>query len=157
MKSFLNHLKWEQLILFCRSQINVHEIIFKLFCKSTLKLLIVGTLVAMPGVQSSFNVRCDSLHDEMLIKTRGLWATSITWETSSNQWIYLSEVMIIYYKNDPVVQEEENYLLSPNVKKCGLSIWTNLNSLYPGMLFARFGWNWPSGSIEEDFQIFAML
>ena len=25
--------------------------------------------MVMPGVQSSFNLRCDSLHDEMLIKT----------------------------------------------------------------------------------------
>ena len=29
-------------------------------------------------------------------KTRGPWATSLTWETSSNQWLLLSEVMIIY-------------------------------------------------------------
>ena len=25
------------------------------------------------------------------------------------------------------------------------------NPLYPRMLFAKFGWIWPSGSIEEDF------
>ena len=28
-------------------------------------------------------------------------------------------------------------------------IWTNLNPLHPGMLPAKFGWNWPSGSGEE--------
>ena len=28
-------------------------------------------------------------------------------------------------------------------------VWTNLNLLYPGMLSAKFGWNWPSGSWEE--------
>ena len=33
----------------------------------------------------------------------------------------------------------------PYVKRCRLSIWTNLNPLYTGMLFAKFGWNWPSG------------
>ena len=29
-------------------------------------------------------------------------------------------------------------------------IWTNLNPLHPGILCAKFGWNWPSGSGEED-------
>ena len=29
-------------------------------------------------------------------------------------------------------------------------IWTNLNPLHPRMLCAKFGWNWPSGSGEED-------
>ena len=66
----------------------------------------------------------------------------------------------IYYKIGPVVQEEilkfrertfAILLLSPNVKRWGLSNWTNLNTVYRGMLFAKFGWNWPSGSVEEDF------
>ena len=30
-------------------------------------------------------------------------------------------------------------------------IWTHLNPLYPRMLCAKFGWNWPCGSGEEDF------
>ena len=30
-------------------------------------------------------------------------------------------------------------------------IWTNLNLLHQGKLCAKFGWNWPSGSGEEDF------
>ena len=29
-------------------------------------------------------------------------------------------------------------------------IWTDLNPLHPRMLCAKFGWNWPSGSEEED-------
>ena len=41
-------------------------------------------------------------------------------------------------------------LSSINVKRCGLSIWTNLNPPYPRMLFVKFGWNWLSGSIEKD-------
>ena len=32
----------------------------------------------------------------------------------------------------------------------GPFIWTNLNSLNTKMIFVRFGWNWPSGSGEED-------
>ena len=29
-------------------------------------------------------------------------------------------------------------------------IWTNLNPLHPRVLCTKFGWNWPSGSGEED-------
>ena len=35
-------------------------------------------------------------------------------------------------------------------------IWTTLNSLHPGMLCAKFGWNWPSGSREHNFKILSM-
>ena len=35
-------------------------------------------------------------------------------------------------------------------KRAGLFIWGNLNALHPKMLYAKFGWNWPSGSVEED-------
>ena len=41
-----------------------------------------------------------------------------------------------------------NYL---PLEKGGPFIWTNLNPLHPRMLCAKFGWNWPSGSGEEDF------
>ena len=34
-------------------------------------------------------------------------------------------------------------------------IWTNLNSLHPRMLSAKFGWNWLSSG-EEDFLILSM-
>ena len=40
-------------------------------------------------------------------------------------------------------------LLSP-VRKAGPLVWTNLNSLYPRMLCAKYCWNWPSGSGEEE-------
>ena len=36
-------------------------------------------------------------------------------------------------------------------KRVGLFIWTKLNSLHQRMHCAKFGWNWPSGSGEEDF------
>ena len=35
-------------------------------------------------------------------------------------------------------------------KRARLFIWTNFNPLHPGMLCAKLGWNWPSGSGEED-------
>ena len=41
-------------------------------------------------------------------------------------------------------------------KKLGPFIWTKLNPLHPGMLCAKFGWNWLSGSGEEDFLILSM-
>ena len=41
-------------------------------------------------------------------------------------------------------------------KRTGPFIWRNLNPLHPRMLCAKFGWNWPSGSWEEDFLISSM-
>ena len=38
-------------------------------------------------------------------------------------------------------------------KRADPFIWTNLNPLYPRVLCAKFGWNWPSGSGEENFLI----
>ena len=38
-------------------------------------------------------------------------------------------------------------------KRAGSFIWTNLSPLHPRMLCAKFGWNWLSGSWEEDFLI----
>ena len=35
-------------------------------------------------------------------------------------------------------------------KRAGPFIWRNLNPLHPRMLCAKFGWNWLSGSGEED-------
>ena len=35
-------------------------------------------------------------------------------------------------------------------KRAGPFIRTNLNPLYPRMFCAKFDWNWPSGSGEED-------
>ena len=40
-----------------------------------------------------------------------------------------------------------NYL---PLEQAGAFIRRNLNSLHPSMLCAKFGWNWPSGSWEED-------
>ena len=41
-------------------------------------------------------------------------------------------------------------------KRAGPFIWINLNLLHPKMLRAKTGWNWPSGSREEDFLISSM-
>ena len=42
-----------------------------------------------------------------------------------------------------------NFVIISPWKRAGSFIWTNLNSLYLRMLFAKFGWNWPTGSGEE--------
>ena len=41
-----------------------------------------------------------------------------------------------------------NYL--PLEKGGALHLKKNLNPLHPGILCAKFGWNWPSGSGDED-------
>ena len=45
-------------------------------------------------------------------------------------------------------------LLSLPWKMVELFIWINLNPLHPRMFCVKFGWNWPSGSREEDFKNF---
>ena len=43
------------------------------------------------------------------------------------------------------------YLIISTWKRAGPFIWTNLNPLHTRMHCAKFGWNWPCGSGEEDF------
>ena len=47
-------------------------------------------------------------------------------------------------------------IIIPHWKRMGSFIWTNLNPLYCMMFCSKFGWNWPSGSREEYFQIPSM-
>ena len=42
-------------------------------------------------------------------------------------------------------------------KWVGFIIWTNLNPPYPGMLCAKFCWNWNTGSGEKDFLKFVNI
>ena len=35
-------------------------------------------------------------------------------------------------------------------KRAGFFIWKSLNHLYPGIVFTKFGWNWFSGSEEDE-------
>ena len=67
---------------------------------------------------------------------------------------------IILWRRRRKKTESDPYM-SPPLKRAGDTIispwnraipfiWTNLNPLHPRMFCAKFGWNWPSGSGEED-------
>ena len=43
------------------------------------------------------------------------------------------------------------FVITTPWKREGSFTWINLNPLHPRMLCAKFGWNWLSGSGEEDF------
>ena len=45
------------------------------------------------------------------------------------------------------------FLIISPWKRVGPLIWTNLYPLHPRILCTKFGWNWPSGSGEEYFEI----
>ena len=76
----------------------------------------------------------ESLHPRMLCGTFGLICSSGTWEENFK----FCKCIFCYF-----------VIFSP-WKRAGLFIWTNLNPLHPRMLCAKFGWNLPSGSEEED-------
>ena len=95
-------------------------------------------------------------------------ATSLTWETSLNQWIHLSEVMIIYIIKLPRWFRKRIFkfrecifailLLSPIVKTCSPSIWTNVNHLHPGMLLPSLVEIWPCFCRKVfNFRVFVII
>ena len=43
-------------------------------------------------------------------------------------------------------------IISP-LEKYMVLHWINLYTHYPRMLCAKFGWNWPTGSVEDDFKM----
>ena len=77
------------------------------------------------------------LHPRMLF-AKFVW----NWPSGSGEEDFL--ILSMYFRC--------SLIISP-LKRAGPFIWTNLNSLYPRMLCAKFGWNWPSGSGEEDLLI----
>ena len=48
------------------------------------------------------------------------------------------------------------YLIISPLKNAWPLIWTNLNPHHLRMLCVKFGWNWLSGSGDEDFQVSSM-
>ena len=66
-----------------------------------------------------------------------------TVQINKHTWLY--QMLIKIEKNHYYLYE--NYMVL---------LWTKLNLIHPRMLCAKFGWNWPSGSGEEDFLISSM-
>ena len=89
------------------------------------------------------NVRNTSPHSDISIyqiwlvnvksKTRGPWATSLT-----------RKIVTCF------LHHFTNSFLSPLLEGCDL-IWKILNSLYPRILYDKYGWHWSSRSEEVDF------
>ena len=77
-------------------------------------------------------------------ETRGQWATSLTWENSSNDYIIT------------LIKRRSKTLYIILMRIYWFFIWTNLYPLHQGMLCAKIGCNWLSGSGEEDFLISSM-
>ena len=88
---------------------------------------------------------------QLEFQTRNQWAISLTWETSSNQSTHLSSYDYIITLNR---RGKSHDLLFENWM---VAICKDLNPLHPWMFCAKFGWNYPSGSVvldsgEEDFK-----
>ena len=90
-----------------------------------------------------------------LVKGSGLRLIQ-TWR-SFTQWLFVPRLLEI----SPVVLEKKYFFkisfmyyryiqLSPLGKKTRTVIWINFILLFPGMICAKLGWNWTSGSGEED-------
>ena len=81
------------------------------------------------------------------VATRRPWATSLTWDTlpinkniCGKLWVWLD----LYF----------HYFFIISIwNRTGPFIWSSMNSLQPQMLWDKFGWNWPSSSGVENFQI----
>ena len=90
-------------------------------------------------------------------KTRGPWATSLTWVTLAlaQQWWFRKEFSS-FLKTDPVVLEK-NILCKTLIPCCGLAlppggmIWSNLDLLYIRKLLGKYCFFWSKGSWEDDF------
>ena len=86
-------------------------------------------------VGSFFWINLNPLHPRMLCAKFG-W----NWLSGSGEEdFWISSMYFRYF-----------IIISP-WRGVGPFIWTNLNSLHPGILCAKFDWNWPSSSEEEDF------
>ena len=100
-------------------------------------LVIISTWKrVVPFVWTNLN----PLHPRMLFTKFG-W----NWPRGSGEEDFLILSMYFHY-----------FVIISPWKKVGPFIWTNLNSIHPRMLCAKFGWYWHSGSGEEDFLISSM-
>ena len=74
------------------------------------------------------------------METRGPWATWLTWEKQFKS----INIKLIKRRKNNIIYFMRIYCFF---------IWRILNPPHPSMLCAKIGWNWLSGSGEEDFLI----
>ena len=86
---------------------------------------------------SFFWTSLNSLHHRMLC-AKFVW----NWLSCSGKEDLLNFVNLFRY-----------FVIISSWERTGSFIWTNLNPLQPMMHCAKFGWNWLSGSREEDFYL----
>ena len=68
------------------------------------------------------------------------------WPSRSGEEEYFKSLSMCYHYFE---------IIAPS-KRAEVFIWINLNSIHPRMHCAKFGWNWPSSSGEENFWISSM-
>ena len=95
----------------------------------------------------NFDTRPKNSSTSTFYGTRAPWATSLTWETSSNQHIWFYHINYLKKKIPIISFVKIDWLL--------FFIWPNLNPLHTRMLCAKFDWNWPS-NFRGDFKISSM-
>ena len=84
---------------------------------------------------------------DWVLKTRDSWATSLTWETVPINKDICSKLWLSHfvdYERKKTLTPFENWIILIRLK---------LNLIQTTMPFVKFGWNWPSGSGEDDFKI----
>ena len=83
-------------------------------------------------------------------------AGPFVWINFTKGWFVLSIIeigwLVLERKIFKLVNLHYFIIISP-WKRAWPFICTNLNPLHPKILCAKFGWNWPSGSGEEDYFI----
>ena len=86
-------------------------------------------------------------------------AGPFVWINFTQGWFVLSIIeigwLVLERKIFKLVNLHYFVIMSP-WKRAGPFIWTNLNPLHPKILCAKFGWNWPTGSVEDDFSNLSM-
>lgn len=89
--------------------------------------------------------------------TIGTWATSLTCETSSNQWIHLSEVIIIYYVYIAFGSGELKtmWIFFLEVHYIAIYLHYNLNMQTQAQFIASFIYNDFRKEFTTTFQIFS--
>ena len=129
-----------------------------LICKNIIQSLFEISPVVLEKDVSSVNVLSLFPYHPSLIKDMALHLNKF--ESTSHKdalhqvWLKLAQC---FWRRKCLKLCQCNFaisLLSPPWKRAWSFNWISLIPLYPGLLFAKFGWKWLSGSDDEDFKKF---